>query len=165
MSELVLRPEKIELTADDGHLVFSTDLPMMAVAAKFTGTLDIPAHPPEVSNSANHQTDYFIGTVPDAARRVIGWGRLAEPSLYLPANRPFDLSGGVVLAGNAIKASSFAQIISLWTCIQPVIIASALYLRETWFNHAFSSPPYGGVTIPAVSIDYDLRAVFFTGGS
>ncbi|MFN4229854.1 hypothetical protein [Parvibaculum sp.] len=165
MSELLLRPERIRLKNDAGHTVFSTDLPMMAVLASYTGTLNLPSHAPELSYTATHQTDHLIGAVPPAADRVLAWGQLSDPSDYIPANRPFDLSGGVVLTGNAVKFSGYAQQIYLWQCLQPLVSGGNLYLRETWFNHRSSSPAYAGVTIPAISIDYNLRAVAFVGGS
>jgi hypothetical protein len=165
MSELLQSPDEILLTNDD-EIIFSSDRPMLAVLKKLTGTITTSAHAPDLSYDANHTVDHLIGTVPLGTERVIGWGRLVNPTGYLPADRPFNLSGGVVLTGVATTfGGGFAQVITLWHCIQPHLAGGNVYLREIYFTHRFTSPSYAGNTIPATEIEYDLRAVAFVGGT
>lgn len=165
MSELVLSPAEIKLTDDAESVVFSDARPMMAVLKKLTGTVTTATHAPELSYAANHVVDHLLGSVPLGTERIIGWGRLINPTGYLPADRPFNLSGGVVLTGVATTfGGGFAQTITLWHCIQPHIEGGNAWLRELYFTHRFTSPSYAGNTIPATEIEYDLRAVAFVGG-
>lgn len=168
MSRLLLSPEKIELLGDADEEIFSTDLPMMAVLDSYQGQIVTAEHAALLNDFTFKLTDHLIGPVNPAADRTIGWGRVVSPaSTYLPVNRPFNLSGSHVLTGRAYNpGGGFGVAITTLITLAPFVTSGNLYLREEWVNgYRNTTPVYPPITIPSMTIDYDLRAVAFVGGN
>ncbi len=165
MSRLTLKPERIIMLGDVGETIFTTEQATMACLGKFTGTLNTSSHAPEASLSAFHDVDHDIGPAPAGATAVIAWGKISTPTAYIAAGRPFAFSESRIFDGSAFWQSGFAQFITTFVFFSCVLTAGRVVIRESYITHSNgSSPVFSGVTIPAYSLQYDIRPIAFVGG-
>jgi hypothetical protein len=157
------------MRAPDGTIIMRTDRAMLAVLGRKAGTLALSAHTPDNSGGIPvlKSTDHNLGAVPTGATIVLGAVRVATASDFLPANKPQEFSGSVVLNGRQYRFdSSFAYQIMIWQTVGPLISGGNVFIRERWWNAATNTQPsYTGVNIPALDLEYDLRLCGWVGGS
>lgn len=140
--------------ADGADVVFTTARAMEVGFGQRVGTLNLPA----VASAAFGTTvDHDVGAAETGVALLRGFGRFANATDFLPANRNFDFSGSVLLQAGAQLESNGNNSVTAMRLVSPMIVAGRVVIREQQFA-AF------GQSLGAVTLDYDLRPAAFVGG-
>jgi len=154
----------IELRDAAGDLVFASHRKHQAVLQVLTGQIVTASHAPDGFYAAGHITDHAIGATALSDVRVDGWIRVNTTTGLIPGGDEFEFSGSATIEGLERVLSDRASTAILLT-ISPVIAGGTVYIREEWWNNAVSGLGFPAVTIPALTIDYDVRLYGMLGGS
>lgn len=151
----------IELRDAADNLVFASHRPQQAMMQVLTGQIVTSEHTPDSFYGGGHIVDHPIGATALSGARVMGWLELNTTTGIIPAGDQFEFSGSATVEGLERALADRASTLILVT-LSPLIVGSTVYIREEWWNNAASGP---AVTIPALTIDYDIRLYRMIGGS
>lgn len=149
---------------DSGNVIFTTDKAMLAGLTRYTGTINTSPHAPTGSTTTLFSTDHFIGSA-NGGDILFGWMASGSSGQFLPVGEVCDFSGTVIIDGIAMKySSSYSLIIYAIIAVSLKVSGGNIYIVEHGWSHSYSSPPIPGVTIPALTIDYEIYAGKMVGG-
>ncbi|MBX3488855.1 hypothetical protein [Parvibaculum sp.] len=154
----------IELRDAADNLIFASHRPQQAVLQVLTGQIVTSAHAPDGFYAAGHIADHPIGSTSLSVSRVMGWIKMNTATGIIPGGDEFEFSGSATIEGLERVLSDRAETAILLT-LSPLISGGNVYIREEWWNNANAGPGFPNVTIPALTVDYDVRLYTMIGGS
>jgi hypothetical protein len=153
----------MRLIDGDGNVIFTTEKAMLAGLRHYSGSINTSSHAPTGTHTTRFSTDHFIGAAA-GGDILFGWMTIGDSGKFLPVGEVCDFSGTVVIDGAANKTSGFALIIYALIAVSLKVSGGNVYLVEHGWSHSHTTPSIPGVTIPAMTVNYEIYAGKMVGG-